>query len=169
MKLIIPFLTALVIAVSATAAEVPSPVGRGNLPIHITSTELHSDSKKKIATFVGNVVAKQGDVTILTDRMVVYYSSAGDDLDRVECIGNVRVMQGNRTGVAGRAVYESSTGKITLTEKPKVHQGDDVVTGSVITYYVGDEKSVVQSGPGSRVEAVIHPKRKQKDEQSQNP
>lgn len=169
MKILLPFLTALIIAASVSAADIPKSATTGNLPIHITSSELQSDSKKKTATFTGNVIAKQGDVTILTDRMVVFYDSSGDDVDRVECLGNVRIVQGTRTGTAGKAIYESATGKITLSEKPKVHQGDNVVTGSVITYYVGDEKSIVQSAPGSRVEAVIHPKRKKKDDESPKP
>jgi lipopolysaccharide export system protein LptA len=57
-------------------------------------------------------------------------------------------------------VYDNKGGKIVLDGSPKVSQGEDVITGKTITYYVNEQKSVVSGGTGTRVEAVIHPKGK---------
>ncbi|MBC8017472.1 MAG: lipopolysaccharide transport periplasmic protein LptA [Verrucomicrobia bacterium] len=141
----------------AYAAPVVRKAG-SNLPINIKSNELSADNKGKTAVFSGKVVAKQGDITIFCDKMTVYYGAVQGDVDKIEADGNVRIVQGNRTGLAAHAVYDSREGKITLTGGgPKVMQGTDTVSGEVITYFINDERSSVTGG---RVEATIHPKSK---------
>ncbi len=132
-------------------------------PINIKSNELYTDSNARTATFIGKVVAKQNDVTIFADKLIIHYPEEGGQVDRVEAIGNVRIVQLNRLGTGGRAVYENKEGKITLYQNPKVYQDKNVVSGKVITYYLEDEKSVVTGGPETRVEATIYPKSKGKD------
>lgn len=146
----------------ATAAPNAAPLlERNDNPIHIKSDQLLTDTKHRTATFSGKVTARQGDLTLYADRMVVHYSAEGGSLERVECTGTVRIVQKNRTGTAGRAVYDNRQGKIVLTENPKVYQGEDMIAGSEITYYLADQRSVVTGSATSRVEAVIHPKGKQ--------
>ena len=126
-------------------------------PIKIKSDTLHADNEKGTATFEGKVVARQGDMTLYADRVVVTYSQTGHELSQVEAFGNVRILQENRQATGSHAVYDPKAARIVLTGSPKVVQGDDVVTGKVITYYVNEQRSVVTSGPNQRVEAVIHP------------
>lgn len=148
------------------AASVGSVPRKGNStqPITVKSNELTADNKGKTAIFTGKVVARQGDVTIFTDKLIVNYAENGGEVDKVEAIGNVRIVQADRTGISSHALYESRDGRITLTgtPDPKVMQGGDSVTGRVITYYVDDDKSLVTGGgdPNARVEAVINPARK---------
>jgi len=137
--------------------------GRSGQPISIKSNELITDGKGRTATFIGKVVAKQNDMTIYADKLVVYNAEQGGDVDKVEAFGNVRIVQQNRIGTSGRAVYSNKEGMISLFDNPRVNQGKDVVTGKVITYFITEEKSVVTGGPDSRVNAVIYPKTKGKD------
>jgi lipopolysaccharide export system protein LptA len=134
---------------------------RSNLPITIKSNEMTADNRGKTAIFSGKVVARQGDITIFSDKLIVNYAEKNGEVDKVEAVGNVRIIQLNRTGIASQAVYESRDGRITLTgsPNPKVTQGLDSVSGKIITYYVDDDKSFVTGGgdPNSRVEAVINP------------
>lgn len=156
----------IIIASLAFAGGLFAAEGGGeriNQPIQIKSNELATDSARRTATFTGKVSARQGDVTIYCDRLVIYYSDKEKEVDKVEAFGNVRIVQGNRLGQAGHAVYENKAGKIILDEKPKVYQGEDLVTGKVITYYLDTQRSEVLGGPGERVDAVIHPKGKGKD------
>jgi lipopolysaccharide export system protein LptA len=143
---------------AGTAAK--SKLQRSNEPIQVKSNELLTDKKTNTATFIGKVVAHQGDVTIYSDKMIVYNDEKSDELEKVEVFGNVRIVQENRIGTGGHGVYLSKTGKITLDTNPKVYQGDDVVTGKVITYNLDDETSVVTGGPDQRVEMILHPKEK---------
>jgi len=52
-----------------------------------------------------------------------------------------------------------------MTGSPRVVQGEDSISGKVITYYVDDEKSYVTSDgdPKARVEAIINPAARKKD------
>ena len=139
----------------ATAAFAAPPANRE--PIKIKSDRLHADNEKRTATFEGKVVARQGDMTLYADRLVISYTEVGHEVSRVEAFGNVRIIQQNRQATGSHAVYEPKEARIVLDGSPKVVQGDDVVTGKVITYYVNEQRSVVTSGPNQRVEAVIHP------------
>jgi lipopolysaccharide export system protein LptA len=137
---------------------------RANLPITVKSNEMAADNKGKTAIFSGKVVAKQGDITIFCDKLVVSYAEKGGNVEKVEAFGNVRIIQLNRTGFADQAVYNSRNGRIVLTGTPRVLQGSDSISGKVITYYVDAEKSEVSSGgdPKARVEAVINPPARKK-------
>lgn len=145
----------------ASAAEFSGE--RSKQPIQIKSNELSTDSSSRTATFIGKVSARQGDVTIYCDRLVIYYSSKEKEVAKVEAFGNVHIVQGNRTGLAGHAVYDNKAGKIVLDDNPKMYQGEDVVAGKVITYYLDTQRSEVSGGSGERVLVIIHPKEKGKD------
>lgn len=144
-------------------AAPPAKEMRSTQPITIKSNELSTDSKGRTATFTGKVTARQGDLTIYSDRLVVHYREGGGEVDKVEAFGSVRIVQQDRLATAREGVYFNLEQKIVLTGEPKVFRGDDVVSGKVITYYVDEEKSVVTGGPDARVEAVIHPKEKGKN------
>jgi len=139
-------------------AEKKSIKDRSSQPITVKSDQLQAYNEAKQAVFTGHVVARQDDVTIYSDRLEVYYGVTDDEVDRIVASGNVRILQTNRVGTGGHAVYESRLGKITLTENPRVSQDTDTVTGKVIIYYLDEERSEVQGGDNARVEAVIHPK-----------
>ncbi|HEY5523496.1 MAG TPA: lipopolysaccharide transport periplasmic protein LptA [Desulfuromonadaceae bacterium] len=149
----------------AIPAAPPAHKDRSSLPITVKSNEMTADNKGKTAIFSGKVVAKQGDITIFSDKLVVEYSDKNGGVEKVEALGNVRIVQLNRTGFADQALYESRNGRIVLTGTPRVVQGSDSISGKVITYYVDDERSEVSSGgdPKARVEAVINPPARKND------
>jgi lipopolysaccharide export system protein LptA len=136
---------------------------RNNQPIQIKSSALATDSANRTATFTGKVSARQGDVTIYCDRLVIFYSDKEKNVEKVEAFGNVHIIQGDRTADAGHAVYENKAGKIILNDNPSVYHGEDVVSGKEITYYLDTQRSQVTSAPGEPVKAVIYPKEKGKD------
>jgi lipopolysaccharide export system protein LptA len=150
---------------SAVVAEVPVHKDRSQLPITVKSNEMTADNKGKMAVFSGKVVAKQGDITIFSDTLIVSYADKKNEVEKVEARGNVRIVQLSRTGFAEQAEYDSRNGKIILTGSPRVTQGSDSISGKVITYYVDDDKSDVSSGgdPKARVEAVINPPARKSD------
>lgn len=152
------------VAWAAPTAATPK-IDRSQLPITVKSNEMNADNIGKTAVFSGKVIAKQGDVTIHSDKLVVSYADKGGDVEKVEAFGNVRIIQLNRTGFSEQAVYESRIGRIVLTGSPRVLQGTDSVSGKIITYFVDDDKSYVTSDgdPKARVEAVINPPARKKD------
>ena len=150
-------------------AEVKQPLSRNEQPIRIISDKLVTDSDRKIATFSGNVAARQGDLTIYGDRLVVTYSDESGSISSAEVFGNVRIVQGERRAQADHGIYDAVNSRIVLDGNPKVFQNSDVVSGKTITYYLDQDRSEVTSGADSRVEAVIHPKVKKTDGKSPKP
>jgi len=142
------------------SAETTPLQSRGDEPIRIKSDELSADNARKMATFSGNVVARQGDITIYGDRLVVNYSQEGGEVSSAEVSGNVRIVQGGRRAEAAHAIYDARLSRIVLDGNPRVFQGGDIISGKQIIYYLDAERSEVTSGPGERVDAVIHPKGK---------
>ena len=150
------FFSICLVVLTLVPAAFAAPAGSGE-PLKVKSDNLTADNEKKTATFEGKVVARQGDLTLYTDRLVVTYSGAGSDLSRVEASGNVRIVQGDRQATGAHAVYDPKEARIVLDGNPRVVVGEDVITGKVITYFVNQQRSVVTGGPKERVEAVIHP------------
>jgi len=152
-------------SVAVIPAAATTYKGHSNLPITVKSNEMTADNKGKTALFSGKVVAKQGDITIFSDTLVVSYAEKSGEVEKVEASGNVRIVQQNRTGFSDKAVYDSRNGRIVLTGTPRVVQGGDSISGKVITYFVDDDKSDVSSGgdPKARVEAVINPPARKND------
>ncbi len=150
---------------SAVLSATPVHEDRSSLPITVKSNEMTADNKGKTAVFSGKVVAKQGDITIFADKLVVNYADKNKEVEKVEALGNVRIVQLNRTGFADQALYDSRSGRIVLTGTPRVVQGGDSISGKVITYYVDGDRSDVSSGgdPKARVEAVINPPARKND------
>ena len=144
-------------------AETKLPASRNSEPIKIKSDRLTTDNNRKMATFEGNVAARQGDLTIYSDKMVINYADNEGRISTTEVFGNVRIIQGERRAQAEHGIYDAKLATITLDGNPKVFQNSDTISGKIITYFLDQDKSEVTSGSGSRVEAVIHPKGKGSD------
>lgn len=114
-------------------------------PVVITSLSLLHDNKEHTSLFEGNVVAKTEDMTIYSDRMMVYYKDDGNKIDRIEASGNVKVVKGERTIVSREATYYEDEEKVIFTGDPQAWEGDNKVTGTVMTYYMKDERSIVEN------------------------
>lgn len=149
--------------------ETKLPASRNSEPIKIKSDQLLTDNNLKVATFTGNVVARQGDLTIYSDKMIINYSDDEGGISSSEVFGNVRIIQEERRGQADHGIYDAKRATITLDGNPKVFQNSDTISGKTIIYYLDQDKSEVTSGSGSRVEAVIHPKSKGKDGKAAKP
>jgi lipopolysaccharide export system protein LptA len=163
-----------------------------------------ADDSRRLVTFTGKVVARQGDLVISCDAMNVSYQpagsyappaareegagipdaaqapaadvqdggrhlpegasapaagrsplSGGQEIDRVECEGAVKIQQGDRLAVARKALYlaKALPRRLILTGEARVWQGASSVTGHQITYYLDENRSLVDSQGSRRVRA----------------
>lgn len=166
------------------ADEAAGSVKSRDVPIVVTARTLVADNKKKTAVYKTGVVVKKGDMTLYADEVTVRLKekepgkgpgSAAKDkpakgesdimqgagkIDTIEARGSVKIIQQDKTATSDEATYYSASDKIVLTGKPRVWQGDNVITGNIITYNVKDDTFVVDeantilyqgqgSGPGS--------------------
>ena len=70
-KVIFTLLLLLMFCADAFCASGAGSNDRPGQPINIKSNELYTDSNARTATFVGKVVAKQKDMTIYSDKLVI--------------------------------------------------------------------------------------------------
>ncbi len=131
----------------------------GSRPIDVTADRVSADSARNIVTFEGNVVARQGDVTLHADRIEAGYSREAGAIDRIEAVGNVRFVQADREAHSARATFHNLDQRIVLSGGATLRQGQNTIKGETLTIFLRENRSVVTGGKdGGRVQAVINPK-----------
>jgi len=123
-------------------SEEARPLVKG--PITITSETLTSDSKAHTALFEKNVIAKTADMTIYADRMLVFYKEDTGEVTRIEASGNVKLYKSSRVITSQNAVYYAAEDKVVFTGEPRAVDGENIVTGSAMTYYIAEDRSFVE-------------------------
>lgn len=132
-------------------------LGVGTEPIHISAKRLEWDHKKFQATFYQEVAARQQDLEIYADRLTVYFNEQNNDVVRIVAKGNVRIVQMDRRAFCEEAVYDRARNRIVLEGNPVIRQGQNEVRGKRVIFYVGEGRSVVESGEGGRVKVTLVP------------
>jgi lipopolysaccharide export system protein LptA len=126
-------------------------------PIHITSQRLEADYKGHVITFIGEVVARQKEYTIYSDRLLLFLNEAGNEIDKIVAQGNVRMVQGKRVATCQEAIYYNRERKVILLGDPELREGDNWVRGWRIIYYIDEQKSVAEGKGEERVTVTILP------------
>ncbi len=132
--------------------------GASDAPIHIEANKMTSTEKTNSVVFTGDVDAKQGDVRIRSDEMTVFYTpgAAGQEkkgeqkkttqqVEKLICVGNVELTRGQWLGTAKKMVYLSKERQVILTDNAKAWQGQNMVSGDKIIYYLDEGRSEVIS------------------------
>jgi len=146
--------------------------GGSKKPITITSDQLEYEYKDGIIVYRGDVQAEQGDVKLRSNELrITLVKEQGKDkakppegmddasagrLQTVVASGNVRIDQGARWAVGGRATFDQTNRTLILTENPVLHDGPNEVAGDRVVVYLDQDRSIVEGGR-KRVKAVLHP------------
>jgi len=152
-----------------------------NEPVRINANSLEVRDKEKIAVFSGNVVVTQGDTTLKSKDLKVYYDgsvapgtmpaptapaqggASADATDpmksgqirKLEALGGVLVKTRDQTASGDSGTFEMKSQTVTLTGKPVVlTQGPNVIRGQRL---VVDLVTGVSRFEGGRVESLIVP------------
>ena len=172
-------LAALLSAGLATGLAAPAEAQQGNVPnalqgfaknrdqpVRINANTLEVRDKDKIAVFSGNVVVVQGDTTMNTKDLYVYYDgSVGapqegapmkqGQIRKLEAKGGVVVKTKEQTATGDSGIFIMADNTVTLLGKPVVlTQGPNVIRGQKL---VVDLVSGVSKFEGGRVESLIVP------------
>jgi lipopolysaccharide export system protein LptA len=135
----------------------------GRLPINIESDLMEAMDKSGIVVFTGHVKATRGDLIIHSDKLEVFYEKRkkGEEtkkaVKKIVATGQVRIIQGERVGTGKQAIYDKPAEKITLTGEAQVLEGPNRVSGERIIFFINEDRSVVESSNGTKVEAVVYP------------
>jgi len=148
-------------------------------PIKISSASLEVRDKDKVATFSGDVHLVQGDTTLRSKSLVVFYNDesapkaakpqpiAGapdapisQQIRRVEAKGGVLVTQKDQTATGESGVFDMQANTVTLLGNVVISQGPNVVKGDRLTVDLTSGTSRVECGKSQgqcRVQALIQP------------
>jgi lipopolysaccharide export system protein LptA len=166
-----------------------SPLGFGTFgkskePIYVVSDNLEYDYKKNVVVYRGKVQVTQGDVKLVSDTLTITLQSRNQDgqdpkaptppttqpaaargpgdagrVQEIVALGNVRIDQGTRWAVGGRAVFDQSQRTLVMTENPVLHDGPSEVAGDRVVVFLDEDRSIVEGGQ-KRVKAVLYPNEK---------
>jgi lipopolysaccharide export system protein LptA len=124
-------------------------------PVEVTSDRLDIDQTTGTATFSGNVVVVQGDLTLTADRVRVEYGQTEPrEIERIFAFDNVTLVSPTEAAEGDEAVYEVATrsvlmtGNVILTQELNAVSGDrltiDLETGTGVVE--GRVRTVLRSG-----------------------
>jgi lipopolysaccharide export system protein LptA len=126
-------------------------------PIYVEADQMSSTAESNTVLFTGNVDAKQGDLRIRSDKMTVYYDDpetpeekkVPDTTQRIEklvCVGNVEITREDWLGTSEQMTYLADSRQVILTGNAKAWQGQNMVTGEKIIYFMDEGRSEVVGG-----------------------
>lgn len=116
-----------------------------NAPITIDADD--SRLERGSAIFSGQVDARQGDVRILTDEMVITGRSQGglnsavSDIDTIVATGNFYYITPTQEVRGQKGIYRQSSNDFTVTGNVVLLQDDSVVTGDRLIYNLETEEA----------------------------
>ena len=134
-------------------------------PIRITADKLITDTQNKTAEFIGNVLTSQGDTTITSDRLKVYYregseteGTAGmDAIVRIVAEGTVKMVLEDQIAYTEHAEYIADKRIVVLTgPNSKIVSGNNSISGQKITLYRDDGRIHVAGTTEKPVEAFFY-------------
>jgi lipopolysaccharide export system protein LptA len=127
-------------------------------PVKITSKSMEADNKRNMVTFKGNVIVKQEDIVISSDLMKVSYEPKGG-INKVEASGNVKMSQENRIATGKKLIFFNPEQKIVMTGKPKIWQGDNLISCEKVTVLLEEDKIFFEG----KVDSIIYPRSMQEE------
>ncbi len=125
-------------------------------PLQVEAKKMDGEIGKYL-TLYGNAVVKKKDMCIKADRIdIIYGSSKKKFIEKVLAKGHVEFYGGEgRKAFSDEAIFSGD--KVVLSGKPRVIQGKNIVKGNRITYYIKENKFVVEGKEGEEVKAIIYP------------
>jgi len=127
-------------------------------PIDIVSDTMEGLDKEKYVIFKGNVIAKQEDLYIFADTIEAYLNEETNEIDRALAKKNVKIVKKDRTATADEANFDNKKGEIILKGNVVVFQGQDKLSGDVVTYYVNEDRAVVVGDTNKKARVILNPR-----------
>jgi lipopolysaccharide export system protein LptA len=148
------------IVATVMAAALPSAVsaqliGDSDEPIDITGEAL--EVVDDVATWTGNVRAVQGAAILTADRLVAIFGEDGA-FQSIEAAGSVRYSNGKEAITGETALYEAGPRSITILNNVVVTQGETVMTGGALVYWLDSGRLRFTAPEGRRIRGIFHTK-----------
>lgn len=153
--------TAAAVTTEASTA-VQTQVDEGPWEVQSDSYEILLD--KRQITYVGNVIAEQGEYRIKADRMLAFFNE-NNELIRLEADGTSAVQaelealdQPQKTRLLGdRLLYDMHEDRVIARGHTKLFRGADTMDAHELIYNLMEERVVAMRSADARVKVVMYP------------
>ena len=145
-------LAAMTVAAGSIALAAP-PVSalkghNSNAPVDISSARIEVQDRADRAVFAGNVIARQEELTLTTDRLTVAYSNNGGvQIQRLDAAGGVSIRSPSETARGNFGVYDLQRKVITLVGDVVLNRQGNNVSGERLTLDLDTGRAVLDGGP----------------------
>ena len=141
----------LLLTLLFTPAAFAQAMGKG--PVDITAQQLDVQQKKGTAVFSGDVVVKQGEMTLTAPKVTATYGSKGGDIEAIEATGGVTITRPGQNGVTEKAVgttalYSPANGNMVMTGAVTLTRGPSQLSGDKLTYDLANGNARVTNSKG---------------------
>lgn len=137
--------------------------------IQIVADKLITNNAEKYAEFIGDVRASQGNFTITSEHLRIYYKDNLDNLQnqtgsqelikRIVASGHVKISSDKYTAETERVEYDLDNTVLVLKgENSTIKSGKNLITGSKITVHRKDGQIIVERSAEKRVKALFYSK-----------
>lgn len=150
-------------------------------PVKINADELEVHDKDKMAVFSGDVHLVQGDVSLRSATLIVYYDDQASgrpksgkgaaastqispqqnqQIKRVEAKGNVLVVQKDQRATGDKGIFDMRANTVTMHGNVVISQGDNVLRGDNLTVNMTTGDALLTCGKGHegcRVQGLFNP------------
>ncbi|OGP61889.1 MAG: hypothetical protein A2169_00210 [Deltaproteobacteria bacterium RBG_13_47_9] len=110
------------------------------------------------------MVAKQENITLHANTLVITYDPNTKKLKEITAVGNVKIVQLDRRATSQKATFYQNENKVILDGEAVVREGENVIRGERVIFYIEEERSVVEGGKGGRVTTSLTPPPKEEEE-----
>jgi lipopolysaccharide export system protein LptA len=116
-------------------------------PVDVTADRMEVQDRVDRAIFAGNVLARQGELSLRTARLTVAYASQdGIDINRIDASGGVTVTSPSETARGDFAVYDLNEGLITMVGNVRLERGGSYLSGGRLTIDLDTGRAVMDGG-----------------------
>jgi len=127
-------------------------------PVEITSQDLELNQENGTAIFTGDVIVKQGAITMTCQKMIVEYGedpvTRKNEIRTIRMFGGVTFVSADEAAESERAVYSLTNDIIEMFGNVLVTQGPTALSSDKLTYNLktgdgqmeGNVKTVLQQG-----------------------
>ncbi|VAX04901.1 hypothetical protein MNBD_ALPHA03-691 [hydrothermal vent metagenome] len=120
--------------------------------VDISADELEANLRKDIVIFVGNVVIRQKELTLNSDRVTVFYQNSANEkpsISRIDASGAVTLTTKTETITATWGIYDFADRIITLGGKVILKRDDGEINGTRLVYNLDTGLITIEGSPAN--------------------
>lgn len=148
MKRLAPFLLLAALGLAPALAQISALKGHNSdAPVDVAADRIEVQDRADRAIFSGNVVVRQGGLTLTAARLTVAYSGGGGpQLRRIDATGGVVVRGPAETARGEVGIYDLERRIITLIGGVSLVQKDAKVNGGRLVIDLDSGRAVIDGG-----------------------